>query len=149
MSLEKIGDALGIPFVTSEEKSLSEPVKVSQPKDDKTDSDFQEVRKNLRNLIATGEEAIEGILKVAQEGDSPRAYEVAATLIKTVSEINKDIIDIHQRMKSMEQTKVVQNNTTNNSIFVGSTSDLQDLINSARSRKKALTEIKLEEKDGE
>lgn len=148
MSLEEIGDALGIPFVP-EKKEQTNIVKVDVPKEDKTDSDFQEVRKNLRNLIATGEEAIEGILKVAQEGDSPRAYEVAATLIKTVSEINKDIIDIHQRMKSMEQSKVVQHNTTNNSIFVGSTSDLQDLINSARSRKKALAEINIEEKNGE
>lgn len=149
MSLEEIGKSLGIPFVSETKEEKSNIVKVDVPKDDKTESDFQEVRKNLRNLIATGEEAIEGILKVAQEGDSPRAYEVAATLIKTVSEINKDIIDIHQRMKSMEQSKVVQNNTTNNSIFVGSTSDLQDLINSARSRKKALNEIKIEEKNGE
>lgn len=149
MSLEEIGNALGIPFVPEEKKQETNIVKAQIPKDDKTESDFQEVRKNLRNLIATGEEAIEGILKVAQEGDSPRAYEVAATLIKTVSEINKDIIDIHQKMKTMEQSKVVQHNTTNNSIFVGSTSDLQDLINSARSRKKALTEIKIEEKNGE
>lgn len=149
MSLEEIGNALGIPFVGEKKEENKNIVKVDVPKDDKTESDFQEVRKNLRNLISTGEEAIEGILKVAQEGDSPRAYEVAATLIKTVSEINKDIIDIHQRMKSMEQSKVVQHNTTNNSIFVGSTSDLQDLINSARSRKKALTEIKIEENNGE
>lgn len=148
MSLEEIGNALGIPFVPEDKQENKNIVKVEAPKDDKTDADFQEVRKNLRNLIATGEEAIEGILKVAQEGDSPRAYEVAATLIKTVSEINKDIIDIHQKMKTMEQSKVVQHNTTNNSIFVGSTSDLQDLINSARSRKKALTEIKIEEKNG-
>lgn len=147
MSLEKIGDALGIPFVP-EQKETKEIVKPS-PSDEKVDIDFLEVRKNLKQLVSTGEEAIEGILKVAQEGDSPRAYEVAATLIKTVSEINKDIIDIHQRMKSMEQSKVVQHNTTNNSIFVGSTSDLQDLINSARSRKKALTEIKIEENNGE
>lgn len=149
MSLEEIGNALGIPFVPNEEKKEANVVKVDVPKDDKTESDFQEVRKNLRNLIATGEEAIEGILKVAQEGDSPRAYEVAATLIKTVSEINKDIIDIHQKMKIMDQSKVVQHNTTNNSIFVGSTSDLQDLINSARSRKKALTEIKIEDNNGQ
>lgn len=148
MSLEEIGNSLGIPFIP-EDKQKTDVVKVEAPKDDKAEKDFQEVRKNLRNLIATGEEAIEGILKVAQEGDSPRAYEVAATLIKTVSEINKDIIDIHQKMKSIEQTKVVQNNTTNNSIFVGSTSDLQDLINSARSRKKALTEIKIEDNNGE
>lgn len=149
MSLEEIGDALGIPFVPEKKEQSANIVKAEPPKDDKTESDFQEVRKNLRNLIATGEEAIEGILKVAQEGDSPRAYEVAATLIKTVSEINKDIIDIHQKMKVMDQTKVVQHNTTNNSIFVGSTSDLQDLINSARSRKKALSEIKIEENNGE
>lgn len=149
MSLEEIGNALGIPFVPEEKKQETNIVKAQIPKDDKTESDFQEVRKNLRNLIATGEEAIEGILKVAQEGDSPRAYEVAATLIKTVSEINKDIIDIHQKMRTMEQSKVVQHNTTNNSIFVGSTSELQDLINSARSRKKALTEIQIEEKNGE
>lgn len=148
MSLEKIGDALGIPFIPEEKKQEKEIVKVS-PSEEKVDIDFLEVRKNLKQLVSTGEEAIEGILKVAQEGDSPRAYEVAATLIKTVSEINKDIIDIHQKMKSMEQTKVVQNNTTNNSIFVGSTSDLQDLINSARSRKKALTEIKMENTNGE
>lgn len=148
MSLEEIGNALGIPFVP-EEKKETNIVKVDVPKDDKTESDFHEVRKNLRGLIATGEEAIEGILRVAQEGDSPRAYEVAATLIKTVSEINKDIIEIHQKMKSMEQNKIVQHNTTNNSIFVGSTSELQDLINSARSRKKALAEIKIEEKNGE
>lgn len=149
MSLEEIGNALGIPFVPEEKKQETNIVKAQISKDDKTESDFQEVRKNMRNLIATGEEAIEGILKVAQEGDSPRAYEVAATLIKTVSEINKDIIDIHQKMKTMEQSKIVQHNTTNNSIFVGSTSELQDLINSARSRKKALTEIKIEEKNGE
>jgi len=148
MSLEKIGDALGIPFVPEEKKEEKQITKAS-PSDEKVDVDFLEVRKNLKQLVSTGEEAIEGILKVAQEGDSPRAYEVAATLIKTVSEINKDIIDIHQKMKSMEQSKVVQNNTTNNSIFVGSTSDLQDLINSARSRKKALTEIKMEDNNGE
>lgn len=149
MSLEEIGNALGIPFVPEEEKKENNITKIETPKNDKVDADFLEVRKNLKHLISTGEEAIEGILKVAQEGDSPRAYEVAATLIKTVSEINKDIIDIHQRMKSIEQTKVVQNNTTNNSIFVGSTSDLQDLINQARSRKKALTEVKIEEQNGE
>lgn len=145
MSLEEIGEALGIPFVPEKAEEKKEITKVEIPKDDRAEIDFLEVRKNLKSLISTGEEAIEGILKVAQEGDSPRAYEVAATLIKTVSEINKDIIDIHQRMKSIEQTKVVQNNTTNNSIFVGSTSDLQDLINSARSRKKALKEVKIED----
>jgi hypothetical protein len=136
MSLEKISESLGIPFV-SEEKKEKPIVKIEgqEPKE-QLDRDFVEVRKNLKHLVSTGEEAIEGILKVAQEGDSPRAYEVAATLIKTVSEINKDIIDIHHKMKQIEKPNIVEKNTTNNSIYVGSTSDLQDLINTSRSRKK-------------
>lgn len=139
MSLEKIGESLGIPFV-SEEKKETNIVQVKIDETKQFEIDFQQVRKNLKHLVSTGEEAIEGILKVAQEGDSPRAYEVAATMLKTVSEINKDIIDIHHKMKQIEKPTVVEKNTTNNSIYVGSTSDLQDLINTARSRKKAITE---------
>jgi len=81
-------------------------------------------------------------LKVATEGDSPRAYEVAAQMIKTVSEANKDLIDLHKKMKEIKREDITlnQNNTTNNSIYVGSTTDLQDLINQSRSAKKSLTE---------
>lgn len=137
MSLEKIGESLGIPFV-NEEKKESPIVKINIDESKQTEIDFQQVRKNLKNLASTGEEAIEGILKVAQEGDSPRAYEVAATMLKTVSDINKDLIQIHHTMKMIEKPNVTEKNTTNNSIYVGSTSDLQDLINTARSRKKVL-----------
>lgn len=139
MSLEKISESLGIPFV-SEEKKENNIVQVKTDESKQLEVDFQQVRKNLKNLVSTGEEAIEGILKVAQEGDSPRAYEVAATMLKTVSEINKDIIDIHHKMKQIEKPNIVEKNTTNNSIYVGSTSDLQDLINTARSRKKAIAD---------
>ena len=79
-------------------------------------------------------------MKVAQEGDHPRAYEVLSQLIKTVSEVNKDMLDLHKKVSDIETTekKLVQNNTTNNSFFVGSTSELQDLINPDRSRVKAI-----------
>lgn len=137
MSLEKIGESLGIPFV-NEEKKESPIVKINIDESKQTEVDFQQVRKNLKHLASTGEEAIEGILKVAQEGDSPRAYEVAATMLKTVSDINKDLMQIHHTMKMIEKPSVTEKNTTNNSIYVGSTSDLQDLINTARSRKKVL-----------
>jgi hypothetical protein len=138
MSLEKIGEALGIPFIPEEEKKETPIVKIEIEESKQLEVDFQQVRKNLKNLVSTGEEAIEGILKVAQEGDSPRAYEVAAAMIKTVSEVNKDIIEMHHKMKQIEKPTVVEKNTTNNSIYVGSTSDLQDLINTSRSRKKVL-----------
>ena len=143
MSLEKIGESLGIPFVPEEKKETS-VVKVNIDDSKQLEVDFQQVRKNLKNLVSTGEEALEGILKVAQEGDSPRAYEVAAAMLKTVSEINKDILEMHHKVKQIEKPNIVEKNTTNNSIYVGSTSDLQDLINTARSRKKVLKDETVE-----
>lgn len=144
MTLEKIGESLGIPFVPEEKKPETSVVKIETDQSKQLEGDFQQVRKNLKNLVATGEEAIEGILKVAQEGDSPRAYEVAAAMLKTVSEINKDIIEMHHKVKQIEKPNVVEKNTTNNSIYVGSTSDLQDLINTSRSRKKVFKDETVE-----
>ena len=136
-SYDKLDKALNLESNIIESDSKNCEVEIIKPEEQNDiKKDYEYTRANLYSLIEKGQEAINGIMELAGEGGSPRAYEVAATLIKTVSEINKDIIDIHQKMKSMEQTKVVNNNTTNNSIFVGSTSDLQDLINSARSRKK-------------
>ena len=115
-----------------------EPKEIEVP--NKLDHDFTQARKSLKNLIDVGEEGIEGILKVAQEGDHPRAYEVLSGLIKTVSDVNKDMLDLHKKVSDIETTekKLVQNNTTNNSFFVGSTTELQDLINPERSRVKAI-----------
>ena len=93
----------------------------------------------MKELISTGEDAIEGILKVAMEGDSPRAYEVAAQMIKTVAEANKDLMDLHKKMKDINKEETNINNTTNNALYIGSTSELQDLINQSRSAKKALS----------
>ena len=85
------------------------------------------------------------------EGDSPRAFEVAAQMIKTVAETNKDLIELHKKMKDINKEEVNVNNTTNNSIYVGSTRELQDLINQARSTRKELTndiiDVEVEEND--
>lgn len=104
------------------------------------EDDYKEVRGNLKHLVSTGEMAIDGILKVATEGDHPRAYEVVSQLIKTVSEVNKDIVDLHKKTKEInkEDNKYVQKNTTNNAFYVGSTSDLQDIMNASRSRNKVI-----------
>ena len=123
---DKLSEAMGVDFETEEKeikkKETSKPKEISAPSIHNKDmmKDYNLVRHNIKGLIETGEVAIEGILKVATEGDSPRAYEVAAQMIKTVSEANKDLIDLH--------------------IYVGSTTDLQDLINQSRSAKKSLTE---------
>lgn len=135
---EKISESLGIAF----EGEIVEPKKdkaiVVNTGQQDYEKDYGVVRKNLKELIDVGEEAIDGILNVAKNGDSPRAYEVAGQMIKTVSEMNKDLIDLHKKVKDISKTEVVTNNTTNNSIYVGSTSELQDLVNQSRSRHKTL-----------
>ena len=101
-------------------------------------NDYKHVRGNLRDLIDLGQDAIDGILSVAQDSDSPRAYEVAGQMIKAVADMNKDLMDLHNKMKVITKEETTINHNTNNSIYVGSTSDLQDLINQSRSAKKAL-----------
>jgi hypothetical protein len=88
--------------------------------------DYAFARQNLRSLIQTGSEGLEGILKVAMESDSPRAYEVLATTIKTLAEINVNLMDVST--KFADTNKVTVKNNTNNSIFVGTTKDLQALL---------------------
>lgn len=110
---------------------------------DDVDKDFQKARENLKELVSLGFVAIDGVLKVASEGDSPRAYEVVAQMIKAVAETNKDLVELHQRMKTIKEDKYESktvNNTTNNAIFLGSTKELQEILNPKRSFAKAITD---------
>jgi len=137
---DKLSEALDTEFNT---KELSKPIpahaKAIEVNAVDSEKDYWLVRKNMKELIKTGEDAIDGIIKVATEGDAPRAYEVAAQMIKTVAEVNKDLMDLHKKVKEINKEELNINNTTNQSIYVGSTSDLQDLINQERSRTKAMT----------
>ena len=142
---EKLSDALQIEFEptqkveTSIVQKASSNLPITKEKMDKDlESDYNQVRGNLKNLISTGKDAIDGILNVAVESDAPRAYEVASQMIKTVAEMNKDLLELHQKMKHITKEEIEINSTTNQSIYVGSTRDLQDLINESRSAKKAL-----------
>jgi hypothetical protein len=139
---EKISEALNINFDPDAETKdivLQQPIEITTdaPKGDE-DVDYRLVRNNLKELINIGTGAIEGILAVASEGESPRAYEVAAQMIKVVSEANKDLVDLHKRMGDIKKDKINTNvkNTTNNSIYVGSTKELLDMINDSRSTTK-------------
>jgi len=109
--------------------------------------DYETARKNLRELVEAGKNALDGVIAVAQEGDSPRAYEVVAQMIKTLSETNRDLLDSHEKIKGIRKTEnnITNNHTTNNAIYVGSTRDLQDIINSARSSTKAFIDAKVED----
>ena len=89
--------------------------------------DYSEIRENLKDLIESGKVALDGIIKVASESDSPRAFEVVSQLMKTSVEANKELLDIHKQMKELEKESGVKN-VTNNAFFVGSTKELQELV---------------------
>jgi len=108
------------------------------PKTTNIDGDFDYARENIKQLIANGSDAIDEIIKIAKAGDNPRAFEVVSLLLKTVADMNKDLIDLYQKTKVVKKEETTINNTTNQSIFVGSTSELQDLINKDRSRIKSI-----------
>jgi molecular chaperone GrpE (heat shock protein) len=114
---------------------------------EKTEKDYLQVRDNLFDLLESSKDAIEGIMSVAMAGDQPRAYEVVATLLKVTSDINKDIMEVHRKMK--ETTKESETkNVTNNAFFVGSTSDLAKMIQDQTDQvKKVSSKVKKNEAD--
>jgi len=132
----EIIDAEVISEVIEEPKTEIMPVPQKGMKDFHLERDYDYVRGNLKDIVEKGTVAIDGILSVASEGDSPRAYEVVSQLIKSVSEANKDLISLHKSIKEIkkEDSSVHGNtkNVTNNSIFVGSTKALQDLVKNQR-----------------
>lgn len=91
--------------------------------------DYEYTRANLYSLIEKGQEAINGIMELAGESDSPRAYEVAGQLIKSVADTTDKLIELQKKVKDIgdESTKTT-NNVTNNAVFVGSTSELSKLL---------------------
>jgi hypothetical protein len=99
--------------------------------------DYELVQSNLKDLLGNGTIALESALKVATESDSPRAFEVVAILLKTMADLNNNVLDVHKKAKdtTASNTKVSQ---TNNSVFVGSTKDLQNLLNKDRSTDKVI-----------
>ena len=91
--------------------------------------DYEYTRANLYSLIEKGQEAINGIMELAGEGGSPRAYEVAGQLIKSVGDVTDKLIDLQKKLKDVEdETTKTTNNVTNNAVFVGSTSELSKLL---------------------
>jgi hypothetical protein len=91
--------------------------------------DYEYTRANLYSLIEKGQEAINGIMELAGEGGSPRAYEVAGQLIKSVGDVTDKLIDLQKKLKDVEdETTRTTNNVTNNAVFVGSTSELSKLL---------------------
>ena len=111
-------------------KSSPEIVKSPQKGTDESEYDYDYTRGQLYSLIEKGQEAIDGILDIAQQSDSPRAYEVAGQLIKSVGDVTDKLLDLQQKMKKLkeEDTRGPKSITNNNTMFIGSTAELQKLL---------------------
>ena len=127
-NFDSIDDALDIDSSIVE---TNKPGKIQKP-EKKTDisKDYEYTRANLYSLIEKGQEAINGIMELAGEGGSPRAYEVAGQLIKSVADTTDKLIDLQKKLKDVEEEsdKKGPNTVTNNAVFVGSTTDLQKML---------------------
>ena len=93
------------------------------------DKDYEYTRANLYSLIEKGQESLNGIMELAGESASPRAYEVAGQIIKSVADTTDKLMELQKKIKEVDEDKVkTTNNVTNNAVFVGSTSDLSKMI---------------------
>jgi hypothetical protein len=126
---EDLDNALNIESNIVEVEKVKEELNITPLKSDDIQKDYEYTRANLYSLIEKGQEAINGIMELAGEGGSPRAYEVAGQLIKNVGDVTDKLIDLQKKLKEVEDTNnKTTNNTTNNAIFVGSTSELSKLL---------------------
>ena len=118
--------------VEVDQTEVKEPVGIQKPdrltKDD-IEKDYEYTRGNLYSIIEKGQEAINGILELAQDSEMPRAYEVAGQLIKSVSDATDKLMDLQKKLKDVEEeTQQKGPNTVNNALFVGSTAELAKLL---------------------
>jgi len=96
------------------------------------EKDYEYTRGNLYSIIEKGQEAINGILELAQDSEMPRAYEVAGQLIKSVSDATDKLMDLQKKLKDVEEEKQSKGpNTVNNALFVGSTAELAKMLKAA------------------
>jgi len=117
------------PEVVEEKTEVVKPEKPDRLTKDDITRDYEYTRGNLYSIIEKGQEAIDGILEIAQESEMPRAYEVAGQLIKSVSDATDKLIDLQKKLKDVNEEKVSKGpSTVNNALFVGSTADLAKLI---------------------
>jgi len=112
--------------VTPSESVVEKPVRTDS--DDQIKKDYEYTRGNLYSVIEKGQESLDGIMELAQQSDSPRAYEVAGQLIKNVSDATDKLIDLQKKMKELNKDDEGPKSVTNNALFVGSTADLSKFL---------------------
>ena len=128
--------------VQDEKDEFSEEMQDSRRKD------YKFARKNLKNAMDIGNEALEDLIEIAKSSQQPRAYEVIATLVKNVSDASDKLMDVNKKLheieiiaepeKNLKNMDKLELNQQNNTYYVGSTADLQELINNTMSDKELI-----------
>ena len=128
--MKKIDKELGIIEADQGRSDITGPIITHQDYGDVNDAenDYKYQRENFYNLVERGNDAIEGILELAKEGEHPRAYEVAGNLIKQVAEVTEKLGELQDRMKKLSEVPNNAPQNVTNALFVGSTAELQKLI---------------------
>ena len=139
---DKLNEVLNIAEEVLEKKEEKNPLEIAKeppkpvvPENDDVDTDFDTGRGELYKLLEKGNEAIDGILNLAKEGEHPRAYEVAGQLIKTQSEVAQNLLDLRDKLKKIKDVKELGPKNVTNALFVGSTTELQKMIKKNKDKK--------------
>jgi hypothetical protein len=128
MNNDPIGDALNM--------NPMQPLLSNSQRKSLVPTDYEYARGSMISVIEKGNEALSDMLSVAQQSQQPRAYEVVATLLKTIADTNKDLLELQKKHKDIENMDGPQTpQTINNNLFVGSTTELQKLIKQQNEQK--------------
>ena len=130
---DKLSQVFDVTPITNQQIITTTPVRqINHALDD----DFETTRSNLHSLLTQGQDALFHALEVAKQSEHPRAFEVVGGLVKHLSDVNAQLLDLHKKKQTIESpTKEDSKTVTNNAIFVGSTSELSKMLNDIRKGK--------------
>ena len=129
MNFDKIDETLNTTSETVDIQPIVEESAVTKPSENKdVQKDYEYTRGNLYSLIEKGQETLNGIMDLADQTQSSRAYEVAGQIIKSVADTTDKLLDLQKKLKDIDEEKKGPTSVTNNAMFVGSTAELQKML---------------------
>lgn len=120
------------PSIVETKQEFVPAERVNVPTGDLTgdiDTDYKYARENLYEIIENGSHALHELVEIAKASEHPRAFEVVASLMKTLTEANKDLLEVQAKVKKLKQEETIRGpSTVTNALFVGSTTELQNML---------------------
>ena len=137
MNFDKIDETLNTTSETVDIQPIVEESAVTKHSENKdVQKDYEYTRGNLYSLIEKGQETLNGIMDLADQTQSPRAYEVAGQIIKSVADTTDKLLDLQKKLKDIDEEKKGPTSVTNNAMFVGSTAELQKMLKEMNKKSK-------------